>query len=78
MATTVQYGNVFTTPVVIRPLTVKEEDLKKKGVFLDKTRTTVNLEAGIYLFEFPRTNLPVIPRKISGTGTLTVDAVIPS
>lgn len=77
MATTVQYGNVFTTPVVIRPLTVKE-DLKKKGVYLDKTRTTVNLEAGIYLFEFPKINLPVIPRKISGTGTLTVDAVIPS
>lgn len=77
MATAVQYGTVFSTPVVIRPLTVKEGDLKK-GVFLDKTRTTVNLEAGIYLFEFPKTNLPVIPRKISGTGTLTVDAVIPS
>lgn len=78
MATAVQYGSVFKTPVVIRPLTVNEEDLKKKGVYLDKTRTTVNLDAGIYLFEFPQTNLPVIPRKVSGTGTLVVDAVIPS
>ena len=77
MATAVSYGSKFKGDIVIRPAVVSKRDLLKPGALLNKTNPTVNLDAGIYVFEFLDTTIPPVPKTISGTGTLSVETVIP-
>lgn len=77
MATTVNYGNKFKGDIVIRPAIVSKEDLPKPGLVLNKTTPHVQLEAGIHLFEFLDTSIPPQAKTISGTGTISVETVIP-
>lgn len=77
MATTVNYGNKFKGDIVIRPAIVSKEDLLKPGLVLNKTTPQVRLEAGIHLFEFLDTSIPPQAKTISGTGTISVETVIP-
>ena len=77
MATTVNYGNKFKGDIVIRPAIVSKEDLLKPGLVLNKTTSHVQLEAGIHLFEFLDTSIPPQAKTISGTGTISVETVIP-
>ena len=77
MATTVNYGNKFKGDIVIRPAIVSKEDLLKPGLVLNKTTHQVQLEAGIHLFEFLDTSIPPQAKTISGTGTISVETVIP-
>lgn len=77
MATTVNYGNKFKGDIVIRPAIVSKEDLLKPGLVLNKTTPKVQLEAGIHLFEFLDTSIPPQAKTISGTGTISVETVIP-
>lgn len=77
MATTVNYGNKFKGDIVIRPAIVSKEDLLKPGLVLNKTTPQVQLETGIHLFEFLDTSIPPQAKTISGTGTISVETVIP-
>lgn len=77
MATTVNYGNKFKGDIVIRPAIVSKEDLLKPGLVLNKTTPQVQLGAGIHLFEFLDTSIPPQAKTISGTGTISVETVIP-
>lgn len=77
MATTVNYGNKFKGDIVIRPAIVSKSDLVKPGVVLNSATPSVQLEAGIHLFEFLDTSIPPQPKTISGTGTISVETVIP-
>lgn len=77
MATTVNYGNKFKGDIVIRPAIVSKEDLLKPGLVLNKTTPQVQLEVGIHLFEFLDTSIPPQAKTISGTGTISVETVIP-
>lgn len=77
MATTVNYGNKFKGDIVIRPAIVSKEDLLEPGLVLNKTTPQVQLKAGIHLFEFLDTSIPPQAKTISGTGTISVETVIP-
>ena len=77
MATTVNYGNKFKGDIVVRPAIVSKEDLLKPGLVLNKTTSQIQLEAGIHLFEFLDTSIPPQAKTISGTGTISVESVIP-
>lgn len=77
MPTAVSYDSKFKGDIVIRPAVVSKGDLLKPGALLNKTTPTVNLDAGIYVFEFLDTTIPPVPKTISGTGTLSVETVIP-
>lgn len=77
MATTVNYGNKFKGDIVIRPAIVSKADLLKPGLVLNKTTPQIQLEAGIHLFEFLDTSIPPVAKTISGTGTISVETVIP-
>lgn len=77
MATTVNYGNNFKGDIVVRPAIVSKEDLLKPGLVLNKTTPQIQLEAGIHLFEFLDTSIPPQAKTISGTGTISVESVIP-
>lgn len=77
MATTVNYGNKFKGDIVVRPAIVSKEDLLKPGLVLNKTTLQIQLEAGIHLFEFLDTSIPPQAKTISGTGTISVESVIP-
>lgn len=77
MATTVNYGNKFKGDIVVRPAVVSTDDLLKPGALLNKTTPSIQLDAGIYTFEFLDTTLPRVAKTISGTGTISVEAVIP-
>lgn len=77
MATTVNYGNKFKGDIVVRPAIVSKEDLLKPGLVLNKTTPQIHLEAGIHLFEFLDTSIPPQAKTISGTGTISVETVIP-
>ena len=77
MATTVNYGNKFKGDIVVRPAIVSKEDLLKPGLVLNKTTPKIQLEAGIHLFEFLDTSIPPQAKTISGTGTISVETVIP-
>ena len=77
MATTVNYGNKFKGDIVVRPAIVSKEDLLKPGRVLNKNTPQIQLEAGIYMFEFLDTSIPPQAKTISGTGTIGVETVIP-
>lgn len=77
MATTVNYGNKFKGDIVVRPAIVSKEDLLKPGRVLNKKTPQIQLEAGIYLFEFLDTSIPPQAKTINGTGTIGVETVIP-
>lgn len=77
MATTVNYGNKFKGDIVVRPAIVSKEDLLKPGRVLNKKTPQIQLEAGIYLFEFLDTSIPTQAKTINGAGTIGVETVIP-
>lgn len=77
MATTVNYGNKFKGDIVVRPAIVSKEDLLKPGRVLNKKTPQIQLEAGIYLFEFLDTSIPPQAKTINGAGTISVETVIP-
>lgn len=77
MATTVNYGNKFKGDIVVRPAIVSKEDLLKPGRVLNKKTPQIQLEAGIYLFEFLDTSIPPQAKTINGAGTIDVETVIP-
>lgn len=77
MATTVNYGNKFKGDIVVRPAIVSKEDLLKPGRVLNKKTPQIQLEAGIYLFEFLDTCIPPQAKTINGAGTIGVETVIP-
>lgn len=77
MATTVNYGNKFKGDIVVRPAIVSKEDLLKSGRVLNKKTPQIQLEAGIYLFEFLDTNIPPQAKTIDGAGTIGVETIIP-
>ena len=77
MATTVNYGNKFKGDIVVRPAIVSKEDLLKPGRVLNKKTPQIQLEAGIYLFEFLDTSIPPQVKTINGAGTIGVETVIP-
>ena len=77
MATTVTYGNKFKGDIVVRPAIVSKEDLLKPGRVLNKKTPQIQLEAGIYLFEFLDTSIPPQAKTINGAGTIGVETVIP-
>lgn len=77
MATTVNYGNKFKGDIVVRPAIVSKEDLLKPGHVLNKKTPQIQLEAGIYLFEFLDTSIPPHAKTINGAGTIGVETVIP-
>lgn len=77
MATTVNYGNKFKGDIVVRPAIVSKGDLLKPGRVLNKKTPQIQLEAGIYLFEFLDTSIPPQAKTINGAGTIGVETVIP-
>lgn len=77
MATTVNYWNKFKGDIVVRPAIVSKEDLLKPGRVLNKKTPQIQLEAGIYLFEFLGTSIPPQAKTINGAGTIGVETVIP-
>ena len=77
MATTVNYGNKFKGDIVVRPAIVSKEDLLKPGRVLNKKTPQIQLEAGIYLFEFLDTSIPPQAKTINGAGIIGVETVIP-
>ena len=52
-------------------------DRLKPGRVLNKKTPQIQLEAGIYLFEFLDTSIPPQAKTINGAGTIGVETVIP-
>lgn len=77
MATSVNYGNRFKGPIVVRPAIISKEDLLQPGLVLSKKNPQIQLNAGIYNFTFTGTDIGTMTKQINGAGTIDVSSVIP-
>ena len=77
MATSVNYGNRFRDPIVVRPAIITLADLTKPSFVLSKQKPQIQLDAGIYNFTFTGTDIGTLTKQINGAGTIDVSAVIP-
>lgn len=77
MATTVNYGNRFKDPIVVRPAIITLENLTQPSFVLNKKSPQIQLNAGIYNFTFTGTDIGTLTKQINGAGTIDVSSVIP-
>lgn len=77
MATSVNYGNRFRDPIVVRPAIITLGDVTQPGFVLGKKNPQIQLNAGIYNFTFTGTDIGTLTKQINGAGTIDVSAVIP-
>ena len=77
MATTVNYGNRFKDPIVVRPAIIALENLTQPSFVLSKKNPQIQLNAGIYNFTFTGTDIGTMTKQINGAGTIDVSSVIP-
>lgn len=77
MATSVNYGNRFRDPIVVRPAIITFGDVTQPGLVLSKKNPQIQLNAGIYNFTFTGTDIGTLTKQINGAGTIDVSAVIP-
>ena len=77
MATTVNYGNRFQDPIVVRPAIITLANLTQPSFVLSKQKPQIQLDAGIYNFTFTGTDIGTMTKQINGAGTIDVSSVIP-
>lgn len=77
MATTINYGNRFKSPIVVRPAMISLDNLLAKSFVLSKKNPQIQLDAGIYNFTFTGTDIGTLTKQINGAGTIDVSGVIP-
>lgn len=77
MATSVNYGNRFRDPIVVRPAIITLGDVTQPGFVLSKKNPQIQLNAGIYNFTFTGTDIGTLTKQINGAGTIDVSSVIP-